>query len=61
MLSEAVEKAATIVGERDAAALVKDNPQAVLNNKELPYFPIPINPKEKKKSLNIRIPNFIRR
>ena len=59
-LSEAVTKAATIVEEKHAIALVHDNPQAVLYDQELPYLPIPIDPREKKKSFNIKIPNFLR-
>ena len=57
-LSEAVKIARMIVGEEKARALVKDNPQAVLDDKEIPYLPDPINPKEKEKSFKINIPNI---
>ncbi len=57
-LSEAVKRARMIVGEEKARALVKDNPQAVLDDKEIPSLPDPINPKEKEKSFKINIPNI---
>ncbi len=57
-LSEAVKGAQMIVGEEKARALVKDNPQAVLNDKEIPYVPEPINPEEKEKSFKIKIPKI---
>jgi protein-tyrosine phosphatase len=57
-LSEAMKRAQMIVGEEKARALVKDNPQAVLDDKEIPYVPDPINPKEKEKSFKINIPNI---
>jgi protein-tyrosine phosphatase len=40
-LSKARAAAATIVGEEIAKALVNDNPRAIVNNQELPYFPRP--------------------
>ncbi|GAG22968.1 unnamed protein product, partial [marine sediment metagenome] len=57
-LSEAVKIARMIVGEEKARALVKDNPQAVLDDKEIPYLPEPSNPKEKEKSFKIKIPKI---
>lgn len=60
-LSEAVVRASEVVGEANAAALVMDNPQAVLDNQEIPYFPAPVSPGEKEKSLKIKIPSFFRR
>jgi protein-tyrosine phosphatase len=60
-LSEAINKAGLIVGEESALRLAKDNPQAVLEDKELPYLPTPSNPRDKKKSFQIKIPNFLRR
>ncbi len=57
-LSEAVKGAQMIVGEEKARALVKDNPQAVLDDKEIPCLLEPINPKEKEKSFKINIPNI---
>jgi len=59
-LSEAVKRARMIVDEEKARALVKDNPRAVLDDKEIPYLPDPINPKEKEKSFKIKIPNMFR-
>jgi len=57
-LSEAMKRARMIVGEEEARALVKDNPQAVLDDKDIPHLPDPINPKEKEKSFKINIPNI---
>ena len=48
-------------GQEKAKALVELNPKAVLEDKELPYLPDPINPKEKEKSFKIRIPNIFKR
>ncbi len=59
-LSEAVKSAQMIVGEEKARALVKDNPQAVLDDKEIPYLPEPLNPKEKERSFKINIPNLFK-
>lgn len=60
-LSEAIVRASEIVGETNANALVKDNPQAVLDDQEIPYLPAPVSPREKEKSFKIKIPNFFRK
>jgi protein-tyrosine phosphatase len=59
-LSEAMKRARMIVGDEKARALVKDNPQAVLDDKEIHYLPEPSNPKEKEKLFKINIPNFFK-
>jgi len=59
-LSEAVRKVEVIVDKEKARALVKDNPQAVLDDEEIPYLPDPVNPKEKEKSFKIKIPNIFK-
>ena len=41
ILSTARDAASEIVGEEVAQALVEDNPQAIINNQPLPYFPRP--------------------
>jgi protein-tyrosine phosphatase len=56
-LSEAARMAEELTGEK-AKALVRDNPQAVVDNQELPYTPEPVDPKEKEKKLMIKIPFF---
>jgi len=56
--SDAVRKVEMIVDEEKAHYFVKDNPQAVLNDEEVPYLPDPINPKEKEKSFRIKIPKI---
>jgi protein-tyrosine phosphatase len=60
-LSEAVRKAGEIIGDQDAASLVRDNPQAVLDDGELTYYPHAVDPREKEKSFHIRIPSIFRR
>lgn len=60
-LSEAVIRASGIVGEVNATALVEENPQAVLDNQEIPYFPAPVSPGEREKSLKIKIPSLFRK
>lgn len=60
-LSEAVTIAASIVGEERAKALVKENPQAVLDDQQIPCFPEPINPEEKQRKLRVKLPGFLGR
>ncbi|HEV2398703.1 MAG TPA: CpsB/CapC family capsule biosynthesis tyrosine phosphatase [Candidatus Sulfotelmatobacter sp.] len=43
ILSNARDAAAEICGEEIARALVEDNPQAIVSNQPLPYFPRPIS------------------
>lgn len=57
-LSEAVKRIEALIGEGRAKALVKDNPQAVLDDLELPSLLDPINPAEKEKKLRVKIPFF---
>jgi len=59
-LRDAVEKAETIVGQERARALVKENPLAVVENKEVPFVLPPTNPKEKEKSFSLKIPSVFR-
>jgi len=59
-LSEAVERAMTIIGGEKARALVKDNPRAVLDDEQIPYLDDPINPEEKAKSFKINIPGIFK-
>lgn len=59
-LSQALKKTAEILGEKEARFLVEDNPQAVLDDLELPYLPDPVNPKEKEKTFKIKIPGFFK-
>jgi protein-tyrosine phosphatase len=60
-LTGALERAESVVGKERALALVKDNPQAVLDDKELPRLFSPVDPKKMKKSIHIKIPGFLRR
>ena len=60
-LSEAVKIAASLIGEERAKALVKENPQAVLDDQQIPDFPEPIHPEEKERKLRIKLPSFLGR
>lgn len=60
-LSEAACRIKEVGGEEIANALVLQNPMAVLHDREIPYFPDPINPKENEKSFKIKIPNIFNR
>jgi len=61
LLSLAVERAESVVGKERALALVNNNPQAVLEDKELPKLFAPTDPRKLKKSLFIKLPRFLRR
>ncbi len=60
-LSEALKKAEMVIGEEQARALVKENPEAVLEDREIPYLPEVINPEEKGKKLRVKIPFWKRK
>lgn len=60
-LSEALRKAEAVIGHEPALSLVKDNPQAVLDDQEIAFLPRPIDPRKSRKSLNIKFPRFLRR
>jgi len=57
-LLEAVTSTEVVVGKKMAKALVWDNPKAVLENKEISFFPEPVNLKEKEKKFRLNIPFF---
>ncbi len=57
-LSRAYRKVSELVGDEEATALVEHNPEAVIKDKDIPFFKDPINPKKKKKTFFIKIPNF---
>jgi len=57
-LSRAVRKISELVGDEEASALVEHNPEAVIKDRDIPFFKDPINPTKKKKSFFIKIPNF---
>lgn len=59
--SDAVKNIAALAGETTAAALVYENPQALLDDEDIPFRPEPINPREKHKSFKIKIPSFFSR
>ena len=48
-------------GEKTARALMFLNPHAVLEDRAVPYQPEPFDPKKKRKSLRIKIPQIFRR
>jgi len=57
-LSEAVKRAEIVLGKKEAKALVADNPRAVLEDREIPYLPEPVNPNEIQKKIKMKIPFF---
>lgn len=57
-LSEAVKRAEIVLGKKEAKALVADNPKAVLEDREIPYLPEPVNPNEIQKKIKMKIPFF---
>jgi len=60
-ISEAMKQAESVVGKEKARILVLDNPQAVLDDAELPYHPDPVNPAQREKRLMIRVPRIFKR
>jgi len=59
-LRDAVAKAGIVVGEEQAQALVEENPQAVVDNKELPFLLPATNPKKGERSFSMRIPKIFK-
>jgi protein-tyrosine phosphatase len=57
-LSDAVRIISSVIGERNALMMVQANPQAILSDQEVPYFPGPEDPKTNQKSLRIKIPKI---
>ncbi len=55
-ISEAVMRVEAEVGDERARALVVDNPKAVLEDRELPFFTEAVNPDKKEKKLSLKIP-----
>jgi protein-tyrosine phosphatase len=55
-LRAAKEKAAAILGEKEAEALVEGNPAAVIEDGEIPYLPEPLDPDEKGNRFKIKLP-----
>jgi len=61
ILSDALIRIQARMKEDVAQTLVWDNPQAVLENREIVYRPNPKNPAGKEKSLKVRLPIFKKR
>lgn len=60
-LLEAKERAGEILGNEEAMSLVRDNPEAVLQGKEIPYWPEAVKPSKEERGLALRIPFHKRR
>ena len=60
-LSQAVKQLNELLGEEHANALVENNPQAVLLDRDLPNLPEPQDPTQGKKSLKIKLPKIWKR
>jgi protein-tyrosine phosphatase len=59
-LLDAVGRAGEVVGTERARALVCENPQAVLESREVPFYFPPVSPSSKKKSVAFKIPKIFR-
>ena len=59
-LAAAAESAAAVIGREGAAALVEDNPRAVIGDRDIPFHPDPVDPRGRVKRLKIRVPGFLR-
>jgi len=55
-ISDAVIRVEAELGGKRARALVVDNPKAVLEDQELPFFTEAVNPDKKEKKLRLKIP-----
>ena len=60
-LSEAVKKAAAIIGDENARKLVEDNPLCVIEDKEVSYIPEPKKAEAKRKTFKIKLPSFMQK
>jgi len=59
-LSGAAKILEELKGKETAQALLVDNPQAVLDDRPIPYHPEAVDPEEKEKSLKIKLPKIFR-
>ena len=59
-LAAAVERVAAAIGRENAAALVRNNPRAVIEDREIPFHPDPVHPDGKEKMLKLKFPGFLR-
>jgi len=57
--SSALKKIAGLIGADSAERLVKDNPQAVLDDREIPYCMDPQDPNKGKKTFKLKIPKIL--
>ena len=53
ILSDAARRAEFLVGREEALALVGANPQAVLEDRDVPYLPSPVDPRKSKRSFHL--------
>jgi tyrosine-protein phosphatase YwqE len=58
-LSEAVSGLRGEMEEDEVEALVIGNPQAVIEDRAIPFQPDALNPEEKRKSLRVKLPGFL--
>jgi len=60
-LSGALRKAEEIIGEKNARALVEDNPLCVIEDREISFIPEPREARAEKKAFKIKLPSFIKK
>ena len=59
-LASAMKRVAAVIGRENATALVRDNPRAVIEDREIPFRPDPVHPDAKEKTLKLKLPGFLR-
>jgi protein-tyrosine phosphatase len=59
-LAAAAARASAVVGREKASALVRDNPRAVIEDREIPFHPDPVQPEGKERTLKMKFPSFLR-
>jgi protein-tyrosine phosphatase len=57
-LSQAYSEVESVAGINVARAIFHDNAEAVLTDKQLPYYPEPTNPAHDRKSMRLRLPSL---
>jgi protein-tyrosine phosphatase len=60
VLADAVDRVRPLIGDENARALVGDNPRAVLEDREIPYLPSPLDPRKPKRTFSLRKRGFFR-
>jgi protein-tyrosine phosphatase len=60
VLADAVASVRPLIGDEKARALVRDNPRAVLEDREIPYLPSPVDPRKSRRTFSFRWRGFFK-